>query len=324
MPATLKWQQIWSQPETTPLLLYLQTWTDTFPLGDVTLAATGHATVTGDLVTYSPFDLGSVTLGTTGHSFLATAGVSYPIEDVLAIAGSYAMVGHSSISGNLDFEEPFFVDPPLELDPVAYASVAGDFLLLISKSIGTGQIGASAKTGFAPTAITYQIGITKPLLAVSLAGSGHVIISGDLVATTVKEIGSGVMAATGRSTVAQTGFTIDAPEPFTHPIGTGLFPLVAASTLAGDVLVDLTPPHDIGAATMSVSGHSALSVLSLFAGGPYPLLSVSLGMAGKTMLSMGISYPGAEEVSTEIFAIYEGVEMQEASATLEGGPISAG
>lgn len=320
MAALLRWQQTWAASE----FVYLETWVDAFSIGSVTLDAIGHSTFVGDTVAHAPLDLVPDEFATVGRTVILTDGISYQQEDILAIAGSLAAGGRTTIEGELDFEEPYFVDPPLILDSAGHSTLVGDVLYLVETSIGPGSEGVHAHLSFGVTTLNYQIGIVKQLFSVSLAAAGHATASGDLVSTTIKEIGSGVMEMGGRSVITQTGFAIDAPEPYTHPVGSGVMPLVGGTVVTGDVLIDTTPPHDIGAGTMAMTGKSLLSVASIFAGGPYPLLSVQLGLIGRSTLRMGISYPGGEIVQTEIFAVYEGVEMQEASATAEGGSITVG
>jgi len=323
MSSLIRWQQTWRQPASTPLYVDLEGWADSFQLGAVTLAATGHSSIAGNLTTFITKDIGSGVMATTGHLVTTVPGLDFLIPDVPSISGNLITTGRSTIAGNFDFEEPFFVDPPLMLNTTCHSGVSGNVGYYIEKSIGTGQLGVVGHTGFAPTTIGAFTGIVKSLFSVSTAAVGHTSITGDIASTTIKSIGSGLLQTYGRSTLSQTGFFVDAPPPYTHPIGSGLIPLIGATTVVGDVLSDTTPPFDIGQATMAMQAHQSISVERLFSGGILPLGSVSLTCRGRSTLHMSISYPGVEYPNTEAVAIYEGNEYQEFDAALESKQVSA-
>jgi hypothetical protein len=237
------------------------------------------------------------------------------------VSGTVPTRGATTISGTFDFEEPFFVDPPLVLNQSGHATLSATVINMINKSVGTGTLTSRGRVGFATASFGYQVAVIKQLFSVTLAQGGRTTLSGSIGSTSVKSIGSGSMAMGGRSTIGQSGFQIQAPAPYTHPLGSLSLALIGDAQPSGDPISTFFPPHDMGSASMSMSGTVTVSTSRLFAGGLLEFPYVYLYPSAKTSITSRFSYPGETYPDTEAVAVYEGVELQEVYADLEGDDV---
>jgi hypothetical protein len=319
MSALLKWRQTWYTPGAISYMVWGEGWTEAWSLDAGDLVSTGHVAFTADLVYGITFDIGSGTMDMVGHEPPSVQGLSYPTEFVPSISGTLDAFGRTTIAGELDFDEPFFVDPPLDVYPTGHMATTGTLVMLLNKSIGSGSISnMSGHVAFATTSLSYQTAIVKQLFSLSLTTTGRSVVSGTVESTTVKAIGTGSMGMGGRSTIGQSGFQVEAPPPYTHPLGDAVMPLIGGVVATGDPTWQDWPAHDLGSADLVMAGHTSIAADRLFSGGLFVLPDLSLMMSGKTVIRSSFSYPGAiEPPSMEAVAVYEGLEMQEMLADLE-------
>jgi hypothetical protein len=322
MTALLKWRKAWTiEGGSTAYADYEETWTEAWAFEAGTLDATGRSTLAGDFELGEIFDIGSGTMDTVGRGSFLTMSLDYLEPDIHPVSGTLNTAGRSTVTGNLDFEEPFFVDPPLELNPVGRMVPSATLLTLINKSIGTGAMSTRGRLSFATVTLSINVAVTKPLFSVSLSTTGRFTLTADPSATTIKATGAGTMDMSGRSTISQTGFQINAPAPYTHPVGSGALSLIGAVEITGDTSWTDQPPFDFGSASLGLVGHSTVSTPRLFAGGLLSLSSLSIQMRGMTGLRSAFSHPGFDFPGTEAVAVYEGLDMQEAVIDVEGDDI---
>lgn len=324
MSALLRWRQSWGSAGGAPVLLYGEGWTEGWALAPDEFATTGRVTLTADLVYGQVFDIGSGALDMTGHAvFPITTTITAQMENVLGLdPPPFAMTGRATLTADLDFEEPYFIDPPLELHGSGHVTLAGTVTPLVLKSIGSGVLPARGRTAFGVVSFGYLSGVVKPLFGLTLTTTGRSTVTGSISSTTVKIMGAGSMGMSGRSTIAQSGFSVEAPPPYTHPLGSGMLPLIGDVVPIGDVVATDFPATDLGSLTLDVVAHATLATSRLFSGGVVSLPAASLALHGKTQLWSAFSYPGTMEFPEgEAVAVYEGTDMQEAHADLEGDDI---
>lgn len=320
MAVLVRWQQTWNPAG--PGLVWLEGWTEAWPLGSVTLATTGHQGITGNTGLTVAKDIGSGTMGMVGHTTPTTQGLSYPTEFVPSISGTVPSVGHAGLTGGIDFEEPIFLDPPLQLVTVSHLGLTATVTYMINKSIGVGALTATAHAGAGTAVLGWQTAVIKQLFSLSIPVGGRTSLVGSIGTTSVKTMGAGSMGMSGRSTIVQSGFQIQAPAPYTYPLGSLTLSLIGDTSATGDTSWTDQPPHDMGSGDIGISGHMLPTVGRLFAGGLWEMPSLLLATMGRIAPRSGLSYPGETYPDTEAVAVYEGLDMQESFADFEGDGVS--
>lgn len=321
MAAVGRWRETWNGSA-----LWLEQWADSFSIGTAALTVRGLADVDGPagggnaLTAWINKSIGSGTMDARALGHLdatispIVAGI-YPFQ-----ASQFNVFGRTTITGNLDFEEPYYVDPPMLLPTKAMTTVSGNLTAGVNKSIGAGTMAVRARAAFPnPVTITSFVAVVKPLFNVTLNARGLVKPTGDIATTSVKSIGSGTMAIRARGALTQTGFAIAAPPPYTHALGDTTLDAVGGLTLVGDPTWIDIPAIDLGALTLGLRGLTTVSTPRLFAGGLFGIEPVTLNAVARVTVRTNISYPGEVYPDTEAVAIYEGLDMQ---ADLEDGNVT--
>ena len=270
MAALLGWQQKWSTS-----LSWSSAWSDGFSIGSLTVAPAGRMTVAQTGFGYGiRKDIGDLTLAAGGRATLNGNPANVLPENVnlgnVQIAARGAM---TTATGGFNTVDPLWFDPPFIFSAVGHLGF-------------TGTINIAKVLAHPLGAVTLQIGGRS-----TLAQSGHSYrIRKDLGALTLNMVGGNDLTA---------DITYRDGGPFALSVTS--FDLYGRSTISTGNLSASLPPHQIGPATMDMTGRSTTAVVTLFSGGPFALSAAILPIRGRSGVRADISYPGFDE-EREAFA----------------------
>jgi len=261
MSAILNWTQRWGVNG--PELYWINSWAEGHPLGDPALESVGHVGLsqTG-FITLISKELGDLALDLVGHNTIA-GNLTNTFETELALGNlSLPLVGHKTILGNLDSVDPFWIDPPITMAATGHLGFPGvvNIQQVLAQPLGNPTLPAVGRMAFGP--VTLGTSVTKQLGALSL----NMIAGIDLIANLNHHFGD--------------AFVLDVTS----------FAMYGRTTIAGDAR-PILPPHEIGPATMDMTGHATTSVVTLFSGGPFSLGDIVLPMVGRSQIRFELSYP---------------------------------
>jgi len=259
--AILNWTQKWG---VSGLALYWDnSWAEGHPLGNLQLDAVGHfgLSQTG-FITLISKELGDLALDLVGHQTIA-GNLTNVLPTELSLGNlTLPMVGHKTILGNLGSVDPFWIDPPITMAATGHLGFPGvvNIQQVLAQPLGNPTLPAVGRMAFGP--VTIGTSVTKELGALSL----NMIAGIDLTANLNSHFGD--------------AFVLDVTS----------FAMYGRTTIAGDAR-PLLPPHQIGPATMDMTGHATTTVVTLFSGGPFSLGDIVLPMVGRSQIRFDLSYP---------------------------------